>query len=81
MWIKKAKDTKTFVIKWNLKFEECKNCLQDTQLENKVDMISFREIHNKFIKSNESIIKSQQRFWSKNHNVFNEKVSKKTLSA
>ena len=49
---KKAKDTKKFVIKWNLKFEECKNCLEDTQLENKVDMISFREIHNKFIKNN-----------------------------
>ena len=34
MKTKKAKGTKTFAIKRKLKFEDYKNCLEATQLEN-----------------------------------------------
>ena len=33
---KKAKDTKNCVIKRKLKFERYKNCLEETQLDNKI---------------------------------------------
>ena len=33
---KKAKETKKCVIKRKLKFENCKNCLKGTQLDNKI---------------------------------------------
>ena len=33
----KAKDTKKCVIKRKLKFENCKNCLETTQLENEIN--------------------------------------------
>ena len=35
--------------------------------ENKLDVDSLREVHKGFIKSNKLILKSQQRFRSKNH--------------
>ena len=34
---KKAKDTKKCVIKRKLEFENCKNCLETTQHENKIN--------------------------------------------
>ena len=34
---KKAKNTKKFIIKGNLKFKNHKNCLEATQLENKIN--------------------------------------------
>ena len=36
---KKAKDTKTCVMKRKLKFENYKNCLEATQLENKINYL------------------------------------------
>ena len=35
--IKKAKDTKNCIIKTKLKFGNCKNCLEEIQLENKIN--------------------------------------------
>ena len=39
-----------------------------------------RKIHKEFIKNNKLILKSQQRFRSKKHNVFTEEVGKIPLS-
>ena len=36
---KKAKDTKKCVIKRKLKFKNCKNCLEATQLQNKINRL------------------------------------------
>ena len=41
---KKAKDTKRSVIKIKLKFEDYKNCLEATQLENKINHLEKNEI-------------------------------------
>ena len=63
--------------------------LEVTQLENKINQLeknkvgvdSLRENHKEFIKNNKLILKSQQKFRSKKHNVFIEKVNKTALSA
>ena len=62
---KKAKGTKKCVIKRKLIFEDFKNCLEATQIENKinhleknkVDVQIHRENHKEFKKSNKLIIK------------------------
>ena len=36
-WNKKVKGTKTCVIKQELKFDDYKNCLEGTELENKIN--------------------------------------------
>ena len=85
MKIKKTKGTKKCVIKRKLKFENYKNCLEATQLENKInhleknktDIDSIKE----FIKSNKSILKIQQRFKSERNNVFTEEINKIALSS
>ena len=41
---KKAKGTKKFVIKGKLKFENYKNCLEATQLDNKINYLEKNEI-------------------------------------
>ena len=41
---KNAKDTKICVIKRKLKFENCKNCLEVTKLENKISYLEKNEI-------------------------------------
>ena len=77
---KKTKDTKKCATKRNLKFENYKNCLEVTQLENKKNNLkkyktgtySLKE----FIKINKSILKKQQRFKSERHNFFTEKINK-----
>ena len=54
-----TKGTKKCVIKRNVKFEDYKNCLEATQLENKkyqlkkniLDVESLREIHKVFMKN------------------------------
>ena len=54
-----TKDTKKCVIKRNVKFEDYKNCLEATQLENKkyqlkknkLDVESLREVHKVFMKN------------------------------
>ena len=37
--IKKAKGTKEYVITRKLKFQDCKNCLEVAQIENKINRI------------------------------------------
>ena len=82
---KKAKGTKKCVIKRKLKFENYKNCLEATQLENKINYLEKCKIDidsiKEFIKSNKSILKIQQSFKSKRHNVFTEEISKIALSS
>ena len=81
----KAKSTKKCVIKIKLKFGNYKNCLEATQLvnkinyleKNKIDMDSIKE----FIKNNKSILKIQQRFKKERHNVFTEEINKIALSS
>ena len=49
--------------------------------ENEVNVNSLRENHEKIMKNNKLVLKSQQRFRSEKHNVFTEEVSKIVLSA
>ena len=75
---KKAKTTKKYVIKRKIKFENYKNCLEATQLENKISYLEKNKInidspiknHKKFRGNNKSILKTQQRFKSERHNAF-----------
>ena len=88
MKIKKAKDTKKRVKKRKLKFENYKNCLEATQIENnlncpknnKIDADSINENHKEFTKS-KAILKTQQRFQSERHNIFTEEINKIALSS
>ena len=41
---KKPENTKKFVIKWQLKFENYKHCLEATQLENKISELEKIEL-------------------------------------
>ena len=86
---KKAKGTKKCVIKRKLKFENYKNCLEATQLDNKtnylekneINLESLKEDHKEFIKNNKLILKTQQRFKSERHNVFTEEINKIAFSS
>ena len=86
--IKKVKGTKTCVIKRKLKFDGYKNCLEGTELENKInqpeknklDVDSLREKHKESIKINRLILKSQQRFRCEKLNIFTKEVKKIALS-
>ena len=76
---KKAKDTKKCVIKGKLEFENYKNCLEATQLDNKmkylekkVSINSLLKNHEKFIGNNKSLLKTQQRFKNESHKVTKE---------
>ena len=75
---KKANDTK-------LRFENYIYCLQATQLESKINYIEEKkfdiENHKEFIKNNNIILKTQQRFKSGKHNVFTEESNKTALSS
>ena len=44
-------------------------------------MNSLEEAHKEFIKNNELILKTQQRFRSEKHNVFTEEINKIALSS
>ena len=87
--VKKAKGTKKCVIKRKLKFENYKNCLEATQLENKINHLKKNKIgidslekdHKRFIKNNKLILKTQQRLKSERHNVFTEEINKIALSS
>ena len=87
--IKKGKSTKKCVIKRLLKFENYKNCLKATQLENKVnhlennkiDIYRIKENHKEFIGNNKSILETQQRFKSERHNIFTEEIKKIALKS
>ena len=76
---KKAKGTKKCIIKRKFKFEIYKNCLEATQLENKINYLEKNEIDmdsiKEFIKSNKSKLKIQQRFKSERHKVFTEAIN------
>ena len=82
----KAKSTQNCVIKRKLKFEDYKNCLEASQLKNKInhlekiDVDSLRKHHKKFTKNNKLILKTRQRFRNEKHNVlFNEEGNKIAL--
>ena len=85
MKIKKAKDTKKRVKKRKLKFENYKNCLEATQIENKTKYLEENETDEdnikEFVKSNKLIKKIQQRFNRERQNVFTEEINKTVLSS
>ena len=82
---KKTKGTKKFVMKRKLKFQNYKNRLEATQLENKINYLEKNKIDidsiKVFIKNNKSIMKIQQKFKSERHNVFTEEINKIALSS
>ena len=88
MKMKKQKAQKKCVIKRKLKVEDYENCLEATQIENKIkhseedkaDVGSLKEDQKEFIKNNTLILKTQQRFKSQRHNVFTEEINKIALS-
>ena len=81
--------TKKCVIKRKLKFENYKNSLEVTQLDNRINypekkeikIDSLKEYHKEFKRSNMLILKTQQRLKSEKHNVFTEEISKIDLSS
>ena len=80
----KTQKAQKSVIKIKLKFYNYKNCLESTQLENKInyleknktDIDSIKENHQEFLKNNKSILKILQLFKSERHNVFTENINK-----
>ena len=70
------------VIKRKRKFESYKNCLEATQLDdkinyiekNKIDIDGIKENHKEVIKNNKSILITQQRFKKERHNVLLKKL-------
>ena len=70
------------VIKRKRKFESYKNCLEATQLydkinyieKNKTDIDGIKENHKEVIKNNKSILITQQRFKKERHNVLLKKL-------
>ena len=62
-----------------MKFENYKNCLTATQvenkiknLENKIDVDSLKKNYKELIKNNELILKTQKRYKSERRNAFTE---------
>ena len=70
--------------KRKLKFQDCKNCVEEAQIENKInhlekskiDVDSLKQNQKEFIKNNKLILKTQQRFRSEEHSVFTEEINK-----
>ena len=85
MKIKKAKGTKKCVIKRKLKFKNYKNCLEATQLGNKINHLEKNQTNigsiKQINKKNKLILGTQQRFKSGSHNVFIEELNKTPLSS
>ena len=83
----KGKSSKKCVIK-KIEVESFKNCLEATQLDNKISYLQKNEInvdspkedHNEFIK-NKLKLQTLQRFKSEMHNVFTEEINKIALSS
>ena len=71
-----AKGTKNCVIEGKLNFENHKNCLEATHLENKINYLEKNKIDidsvKEFFFKKKPILKIQQRF--KRHNVFTEDI-------
>ena len=82
---KKTKDAKKCVIKRKLKFEDYKNCLEAAQIENKINHLEKNKMDvdslKEFIKNNNLMLETQQRFKSERHNVFTEEINKIALSS
>ena len=86
---KKAKGTNKYAIKRKLKFENYKNCLEATKLDDKIKYLekdkinidSLKKIIKKIIRNNKSILKTQQRFKSERNNVFTKEINKIALSS
>ena len=77
----KAKGTKKCVMKRKLKFENYKNCLETTLLDNKLNYLKQNEISiDSFKKDHEEFI-TQQRSKRQRHQVFAEEINKVTLSS
>ena len=78
---KKSKRYKKVFHKKTLKFEKYKNCLEATQLENKISYFEENKIninnlqknYEQFIRNNKSILKTPQ---SERHNVFTEELTR-----
>ena len=84
---KKAKDTKKCAIKRKLKIDNYKNCVEATQLENKISYLEKNKInivlknHKQFIRNNKAMLKTLQRLKSERHNIFTEEINKIALSS
>ena len=80
---KKANGKKKCVIKRKLKFQDYKNCLRATQIENIKNYLEKKKIDVDCLKEdkNKRILKKQQRFKSERHNVFTEEINKIGLSS
>ena len=72
------------VKKRKLKYQGYKNCLEATQIENKINHLEINKIEEdslnedkkEFIENNKLILKIQQRFKIKKQNVFTEEINK-----
>ena len=81
--IKKQKKQKKVCHKKN-KFENYKNCLEATELKNKIKYLEQNEIiidslkkdHKGFIRNNKIVLKIQQRFKSERYELFTEDINK-----
>ena len=79
----KPKNTKKCVIKRKLKFQDYKNCSEESRIENKINHLERKKlvkivwkIKKKFMKSNKLILKTKQRFKSESRNVFTEEINR-----
>ena len=86
---KKAKGTKKYIMKIKAKFQDYKKCVEAVQLVNKINHLEKNEIDvnsikkdkkEEFIKNDKLILKVQQKFRSKKHNVFTQEIVKIALS-
>ena len=86
---KKAKGTKKYIMKIKAKFQDYKKCLEAVQLVNKINHLEKNEIDvnsikkdkkEEFIKNDKLILKVQQKFRSKKHNIFTQEIVKIALS-
>ena len=82
---KKAKGKKKCDIKRKLNFQDYKNCLEAAQIENKINHLENNKMDGdslkEFIKNNNLMVETQQRFKSERHNVFTEEINKIALSS
>ena len=84
----KEKVKKKCAIKRKLKFENYKNCLEATQLDDKIyylwknefNVISLKKDRKEFTKNRKLLLKTQQRFTNERHNVFTKEINKIALS-
>ena len=85
--IKKEKEQKCVPLKEN--FENYLNCLEATQLQNKINQLennkirkdSLKKDNKGFIRNNTLMLKTRQRFKSEKSNVFTEETVKIALSS